>query len=75
MPVYRVIPESRASFAALMMWLGVSKSGSPAPNPITFSPAFSRSRAFWVTAMVGEGLIAFSRSAMNSIFLIPIITI
>ena len=42
--------------------LGVSKSGSPAPNPITSFPAALNSLAFWVTAIVGDGLILFKLS-------------
>ena len=41
------------------MLSGVSKSGSPAPRPITSLPAALISLAFEVTAMVGEGLIRF----------------
>ena len=41
------------------MLSGVSKSGSPAPNPITFLPAAFISLAFEVTAIVGDGFIRF----------------
>ena len=53
-----VSPRSIAAWAAALMWSGVSKSGSPAPSPMTSRPAALSSAAFWVTAMVGEGLIA-----------------
>ena len=48
--------------AASLMLSGVSKSGSPAPRPITSRPAAFRSRAFCVTAMVGDGLMRPSDS-------------
>ena len=48
--------------AACLIFSGVSKSGSPAPNPITSFPAAFNSLAFWVTAIVGEGLIFFKLS-------------
>ena len=38
---------------------GVSKSGSPAPKPITSLPAARNSLAFVVTAIVGDGFIRF----------------
>jgi hypothetical protein len=37
----------------------VSKSGSPAPKPITSLPAARNSLAFEVTAIVGDGFIRF----------------
>ena len=45
--------------AAFLILSGVSKSGSPAPKAITSFPAAFNSLAFWVTAIVGEGLIFF----------------
>src|SRR5690606_20527493 len=41
---------------------GVGKSGSPAPNPITFSPAAWRALALASTASVAEGAIAARRA-------------
>jgi hypothetical protein len=38
----------------------VSKSGSPAPRPITSFPAARNSLAFEVTAIVGDGFIRFN---------------
>src|ERR1700694_3601569 len=61
--VYFVSPRRMAAIAASLMLSGVSKSGSPAPRPMTSRPAAFRSRAFWLTAMVGEGLIRDRRSA------------
>src|SRR3954453_8242981 len=59
-------PLSIALIAACLILSGVSKSGSPAPRPITFLPACLSARALsvaamvggalWVTPMVGEGL-------------------
>ncbi len=46
-----------ALIAACLILSGVSKSGSPAPRPITSLPAAFNSLAFWVTAIVGDGLI------------------
>src|SRR6056297_2998226 len=53
--VYFVLPSSMARMPAALIWSGVSKSGSPAPRPITSRPAAFSSCAFVVTAMVGEG--------------------
>ena len=55
--VYFVSPSFIAFIAASLIFSGVSKSGSPAPRPITSLPAALSSLAFWVTATVGEGLI------------------
>ncbi|MNC65827.1 hypothetical protein D3C75_1161570 [compost metagenome] len=60
--VYLVKPLLIAVIAASLMCCGVSKSGSPAPNPITFLPAAFNSAALLVTASVGDGLMAFTRS-------------
>src|SRR5437764_3804668 len=56
-----------ALMAACLMLSGVSKSGSPAPRPITFLPACLSARALSVTAMVGEGLMRFSVSDRKAI--------
>src|SRR6056297_1316093 len=47
--------------AASRMCSGVSKSGSPAPSPMTSRPAARSSAARAVTAMVGEGRTRLSR--------------
>src|SRR5260370_36056402 len=53
------------------MWAGVSKSGSPAPRPMTSLPC-SRSRAARaVTASVGEGLTRSTRRATGKVTEIP----
>src|SRR5258708_9899364 len=53
------------------MWAGVSKSGSPAPRPMTSLPC-SRSRAARaVTASVGEGLTRCTRRATGKVTEIP----
>ena len=57
--VYLVSPLLIAFIAAFLILFGVSKSGSPAPSPITSLPAALNSLAFWVTAIVGDGLILF----------------
>ena len=44
--VYFVSPPLIAFIAAFLMFMGVSKSGSPAPNPITSLPAALNSLAF-----------------------------
>src|SRR6185312_9597298 len=56
-----------ASMAAFLTLSGVSKSGSPAPNPITSRPFAFRSRAFWLTAMVAEGFTRERASARKAI--------
>ena len=55
--VYFVSPDLIASIAANLILSGVSKSGSPAPNPIISFPAAFNSLALPVTAIVAEGLI------------------
>src|SRR5687767_12888463 len=55
-----------ALIAACLMLSGVSKSGSPAPRPMTSRPAAFSSRALLVTAMVGDGLMRSRRSAMKA---------
>src|SRR5580765_7498166 len=58
--VYLVLPASIAWIAASLMLPGVSKSGSPAPSPMTLRPAAFSARALSVTAMVADG---FTRSS------------
>src|SRR5580704_8570329 len=43
------------------MWAGVAKSGSPAPNPITCSPAAWSALALASTARVADGATAAAR--------------
>ena len=50
-----------------MMCTGVSKSGSPAPSPMTSSPAAFISRALPDMAMVGDGLMRETREARKDI--------
>ena len=57
--VYLVSPSLIALMAASLILFGVSKSGSPAPRPIISLPAALSSLAFYVTAIVGEGLNLF----------------
>ena len=54
-----------ASTAASTMCSGVGKSGSPAPNPITGSPAAFRALAFASTARVADGAIAATAAEMR----------
>src|ERR1700743_2904650 len=61
--VYLVWPSLMALIAAALILSGVSKSGSPAPRPITSRPAAFSSRALLVTAMVGDGWMRPSDSA------------
>ena len=51
---YLVCPAASDSEAAVLTNPGVSKSGSPAPNPITSRPAARRAFALAVTASVAE---------------------
>src|SRR3954471_11914648 len=60
-------PDSIALIAACLMLSGVSKSGSPAPSPITSRPACLSARALSVTAMVGDGLMRFMVSDRKAI--------
>ena len=46
---------------ACAMCAGVSKSGSPAPRPMTSLPSAFRRAARAVTASVGEGLTRWTR--------------
>src|SRR3954468_218528 len=59
---FEALPLSIALIAAFLMLSGVSKSGSPAPRPITSRPAAFSARALSVTAMVAEGLTRDSES-------------
>ena len=64
--VYRWLRTSEhAAIAASTMCCGVGKSGSPAPNPITFSPSACRALALASTARVADGAIAASRSEVR----------
>jgi hypothetical protein len=65
--VYLVLPASIAWIAASLMLAGVSKSGSPAPRPITFRPAAFSSRALSVTATVADGFTRASEPERNDI--------
>ena len=55
--VYLVKPSSRAFLAASLIWAGVSKSGSPAPKPMTSIPSAFIRFALAVIARVGDELI------------------
>src|SRR5581483_8099350 len=60
--VYRRLAGSaQAATAASTMCAGVGKSGSPAPNPITCSPAALSALALASTASVAEGATAAAR--------------
>src|SRR3954467_12477206 len=69
-------PLSIALIAACLILSGVSKSGSPAPRPITFLPACLSARALSVTAMVGDGLmrvrVSDRKAIRNLRFLRPV---
>src|SRR5258706_10713293 len=65
--VYLVLPSRIALIAASLMLSGVSKSGSPAPRPMTSRPAAFSSRALLVTAMVADGLMRARASARKGI--------
>src|SRR5258706_5221571 len=65
--VYLVAPLSRAALAASLMNVGVSKSGSPAPNPTTSTPAFLSALALALTARVMESATSLTRSARGII--------
>src|ERR1041385_3341251 len=71
-------PSLIARIAASLMLSGVSKSGSPAPSPITSRPACLSARALSVTAMVGDGLMRLrvsDRKAIGNLrFLRPVRT-
>src|ERR1700728_1648860 len=61
------LPSRMALIAASLMFSGVSKSGSPAPSPITSRPDAFNERALSVTAMVADGLVRERRSARKAI--------
>src|SRR5512140_2086921 len=65
--VYLVLPASMAWIAASLMLAGVSKSGSPAPRPMTLRPAAFSARALSVTAMVADGFTRSSAADRNGI--------
>src|ERR1700722_13421708 len=69
--VYLVCPLSRASFAASLINTGVSKSGSPAPNPTTSIPAFFIAPGLALTARVIDSDTSFIRSASGNIRIPP----
>src|SRR5580704_11063108 len=52
--------------AASTMWAGVGKSGSPAPKPMTCSPAAWSALALASTASVAEGATAAARREMRA---------
>ena len=54
-----------ASTAASTMWAGVGKSGSPAPKPMTASPAAFMALALASTARVAEGAMAATSAEMR----------
>src|SRR5215471_9333339 len=64
--VYLLSPRLIAATAASLMLSGTSKSGSPAPSPMTSRPAAFRARALSVTAMVAEGLMRPIESAKKA---------
>lgn len=66
--VYLVKPASSEPMAAALMCSGVSKSGSPTPNPITSIPSAFIALALASMAKVIEGDSCCTRSA-NSIFI------
>src|SRR5664279_5994724 len=65
--VYLVLPASMAWIAASLMLAGVSKSGSPAPRPMTLRPAAFSARALSVTAMVADSFTRSSAADRNGI--------
>src|SRR5436190_1765090 len=64
--VYLVSPLSSAALAASLMNAGVSKSGSPAPNPTTSTPAFFSAAALALTARVIDSETRLIRSASGN---------
>src|SRR5687767_11121170 len=61
-----------ASTAASTMWAGVGKSGSPAPKPITGSPAAWRALALASTARVADSAMAPIRAEMRAMRLVSL---
>src|SRR5579883_1596678 len=62
-----------ASMPACAMGTGVSKSGSPAPRPITSLPSALRRAARAVTASVGEGLTRWTRRETDRVTGFPVV--
>ena len=67
--VYLVLPASMAWIAASLMLAGVSKSGSPAPRPMTLRPAAFSARALSVTAIVADGFTRASAADRKGIII------
>src|SRR5215471_5849017 len=67
--VYLVLPASIALMAASLMLAGVSKSGSPAPRPMTLRPAAFSARALSVTAIVADGFTRASAADRKDIII------
>lgn len=63
--VYLVMPLSSAYFAASMIYSGVLKSGSPAPNDTTSIPCAFIALDFAVIASVSEGEMFFALSEIS----------
>ncbi len=60
--MYRWLRSSaHAATAAATMWSGVAKSGSPAPKPMTSSPAACNALALASTASVADSAMAANR--------------
>src|SRR6476646_2359985 len=70
--VYLVCPLSSAVFAASLMNAGVSKSGSPAPNPTTSTPAFLSAAALALTLSVIDSDTSSIREARGNIAVAPV---
>src|SRR3954467_11867095 len=69
--VYLVCPLSSATLQASLMNAGVSKSGSPAPNPTTSTPAFFIAAALALTARVMDSETRATRSARGNMVRTP----
>src|SRR5205809_3980440 len=63
--VYFVKPACNASIAACLMCSGVSKSGSPAPNPQTSMPSAFIAFALLSIESVSEGVNRLARSEIS----------
>ena len=61
--VYLVNPSLIALIASSLIFSGVSKSGSPAPNPTTSTPSAFSAFAFAVIASVADGFSLSARAA------------
>src|SRR5450830_717221 len=66
---FDALPSRIALIAASLMLSGVSKSGSPAPRPMTLRPAALSARALSVTAMVADGFTRSSAADRNGIII------